>query len=242
MRLYSLQEHLLELKTRIIRILLVFVIFCGISYYFSKEIYAIALNPLVSLEQWQHRNIIYTGLTEAFFTYLKLAAFTSTLVIIPFIAIEVYLFIKPALYPNEQKLAAYILLMAPLLFWLGSIFVYYFVMPKAWLFFLSFENSVGSSAITLEPRISEYLTLVMQLIIAFGVAFQLPIVILILHILKIITIEQLKDKRRLAVVINFIIAAILTPPDVISQFALAIPMVLLYETAIIMCKFTTNRG
>ncbi|WP_238528492.1 twin-arginine translocase subunit TatC [Rickettsia honei] len=127
--------------------------------------------------------------------------------------------------------------MSPILFWCGSIFVFYFVMPKAWNFFLSFEKRDMIVPIVLEARISEYLNLVIHLIIAFGVAFQLPVVIMILNILKIVKVQTLKQKRCIAVVINFIIAGILTPPDILSQFALAIPLLLLYETSIMICNF-----
>ncbi|AFC70745.1 twin-arginine translocase subunit TatC [Rickettsia australis] len=237
MKLYSFQEHLLELKIRLLRIFTAFIIIFAICYYFSDYIYSFLLKPLAKLSGDTVRNIIYTGLTEAFFTYIKLAAFTAFTIIIPIIALECYLFINPGLYHHEKKIIAFILFMSPILFWCGSIFVFYFVMPKAWNFFLSFEKRDMIVPIVLEARISEYLNLVIHLIIAFGVAFQLPIVIIILNILKIVKVQTLKQKRRIAVVINFIIAGILTPPDILSQFALAIPLLLLYETSIMICNF-----
>lgn len=242
MQLYSFKEHLLELKARLFKVLSVFIIVFFICYYFSDHIYNLLLQPLAALDQEHLRKMIYTGLTEAFFTYLKLAAFASFMIIIPLLAMEIYLFIRPALHQNEKKIAIFIILMAPILFWLGSIFVFYYVMPRAWQFFLSFETNNSSLPIILEAKISEYLSLVMQLIIAFGIAFQLPIIILLLNLLKIVTVNQLQNKRRLAIVINFIIAGVLTPPDIISQFALAIPMLLLYEISITMCKLIENRG
>lgn len=242
MQSYSLKDHFLELKSRIFRLLLIFILGFMVCYYFSNYIYDLLLQPLAKLSQDHVRRVIYTGLAEAFFTYLKLAAFTSLIITIPFLAIEIYLFISPGLHKDERKIAAFILVMSPLLFWLGGIFVFYYVMPRAWHFFLSFENNCSSMPLVLEVKISEYLSLVSQLVIAFGLAFQLPVFLLILNLLKVLTVVGLQEKRRLAVVINFIIAGILTPPDVISQIALAIPMLLLYESSIIICKFVENRG
>lgn len=237
MRLYSFAEHISELKTRLFRISGVFIIAFIVCYYFSDNIYSFLLEPLAKLNQGNLRNIIYTSLTEAFSTYIKLSAFSALFITIPVIAIECYLFVSPGLHRHEKKIIAFILFVSPILFWCGSIFVFYFVMPKAWVFFLSFEKRDIVVPIILEAKISEYLNLVIQLIIAFGVAFQLPIVLIILNILKIIKVSGLQKKRRLAVVINFILAGILTPPDVLSQLALAIPLLLLYEISIVMCRF-----
>lgn len=235
MKIYTLNEHFTELKHRVLRILITFFVCFAVCYYYSDKIYYILLEPLYYANYEQ--KIIYTGLAEAFFTYMKLSAFGSIMIIMPMIAIEVYLFISPGLYKKEKQLAASVLFMSPILFWCGSIFVFYCVMPRAWQFFLSFETKEIITPIVLEARISEYLNLVIQFIIAFGVAFQLPIIIAILKVLKVITIEHLKQKRRLFIVIDFIIAGILTPPDIFSQFALAIVLFLLYESSILMCKF-----
>lgn len=242
MRTYHLKEHLLELKQRILVVFVSFIIAVIMCYYFSNYIYNFLLKPLIDLSQTTNRKVIYTGLTEAFFTYLKLSVFSGFMIILPIITFEIYQFIKPGLYKTEKKLAVLMLTISPLLFWLGAGFVFYVVIPKAWHFFLSFENNNLSMPILLEARISEYLDLVIQLIIAFGVAFQLPIVLLILTMLGIIDANTLKKKRRLAIVINFIIAGILTPPDVLSQFALALPLLLLYEISIVLCKFIQNRN
>ncbi len=239
MKSYTLKEHFLELKTRLLRVFTTFSISFIICYYFSDDIYNILLEPLVHLSHLDVRKVIYTGLTEAFFSYIQLAAFVSFIMIMPIIAIECFLFLRPGLYSYEKKYAVFIVFMSPILFWCGSIFVFYFVMPRAWQFFLSFEKNTVIPLI-LEAKISEYLNLVIQLIIAFGMAFQLPIIILMLNLLKLLTTKDLVNKRRIAVVIIFIIAGVLTPPDVLSQFALAIPMLLLYEASIIMCKFIQN--
>lgn len=242
MQTYTLTEHFLELKARLIRILVIFGLGVGVCYYFSHEIGELLLEPLHRLRPDHLRKIIYTGLSEAFFIYLKLAVFSSCVIIMPILVIEIYLFISPGLRRSERKLAAFMLATSPTLFWLGGIFVFYYVMPRAWYFFLSFEQTNITMPLILEARISEYLNLVMQLIIAFGLAFQLPIILLMLNLVKLVTITDLKRHRRLAVVVNFIIAGILAPPDVISQFALAIPMIGLYEAAIIAGKFVENRG
>lgn len=236
-----LKSHLLELKARVIKVLLAFVIVFCVCYYFSDHIYQLLLSPLASIIP-DHKRIIYTGLAEAFFSYLKLSAFSSFVIILPFVIVQIYLFIAPGLYPEEKKTAALILFFSPILFWFGGLFVFFYVMPKAWVFFLSFESKDSLVPIVLEAKISEYLGLVMQLIIAFGLAFQLPVVVLILDIIGLIKAKDLQNKRRLAVVINFIIAGVLTPPDVLSQFALALPLLLLYEVSIIICKFIESRG
>jgi sec-independent protein translocase protein TatC len=242
MRVYTFKEHFLELKTRVQRIAIAYFIAFIICYYFSNEIYNVLLEPLAQLSVHNLRKVIYTGLTEAFFTYVKLAAFASFIVIMPLIALECYLFIAPGLYVNEKRIARFIVFMSPVLFWSGSVFVFYFVMPRAWQFFLGFENNSTVVPLILEAKISEYLSLVIQLLVAFGLAFQLPIVVSILNLLRILTRQDLQEKRRVFIVISFVIAGILTPPDVLSQFALAIPMLLLYEISIIMCKFLENRG
>ncbi len=241
LKTYTLKEHFLEIKARMQKVVIAFIIAFIVSYYFSEHIYNFILEPLAKAGNFDGRKIIYTHLTEAFFTYIKLGVLSAFAAILPFLAIQIYQFIKPGLIGFERRMAFALLSMSPILFYLGAIFVFYFVMPKAWSFFLSFESSSSIIPITLEAKISEYLSLVVQLMVGFGLAFQMPIILLILNLFGIITANNLKNKRRFAIVINFIIAAILTPPDVISQFALALPLLLLYEISIIMCKFMENR-
>lgn len=233
---YKLLEHLSELKFRLTIIATFFLISFLISYYYSEYIFQFLLKPLAHILEPQGRKIIYTGLAEAFFTYINLSAFTALLTSIPTIALQIYLFIKPALYVSERKFAMGVLFFSPILFFIGSVFVFYFVIPKAWEFFLSFEVTNKEIPLLLEARISEYLSLVIKLILAFGLAFQIPVILVILALVGIITHEHLRKKRRIAIVVNFIIAGIITPPDILSQVALAIPMVLLYELSIIFCK------
>jgi sec-independent protein translocase protein TatC len=241
MQLYTFREHFIELKQRIINILCVFLMSFCFCYYYSDRVYDFLLKPLAQAGSMELRKVIYTGLAEAFFTYLKLAAFSSLIIIFPFITFQVYRFVSPGLHKMEKKIAAFILLASPLLFWGGGLFVFYYVMPKAWQFFLSFENVNSNIPIVLEAKVSEYLSLIIQLFLAFGLAFQLPIIILILNLFKVLSVESLRRRRRLSIVINFILAGVLTPPDVISQLALAMPLLLLYEISILMCKLVENR-
>jgi sec-independent protein translocase protein TatC len=239
---YTFKEHFIELKNRLLRVVLCFIIFFTISYLFKENIYDFFLKPLVDLSTGIDRKIIYTGLAEAFFSYIKLSIFVSFAATIPFICYQVYAFISPGLHAFEKRIVLTVLAFSPILFYCGSFFVFYIVMPRAWDFFLSYESNNMSLPLVMEARISEYLSLVIQLTTAFGVAFQLPIILVILGVLGIVNSAGLKRQRRVAIVIIFIVAAIFTPPDVISQIALAIPLLILYEVSIMLCKLVENRG
>lgn len=240
MKLYSFREHLLELKNRLIFLVVLFCIFFSVSYYFGDKIFDFIILPLRE-HVGDSRKIIYTNLTEAFLTYVKLAAYSALLFSMPFIVLQAYLFISPGLYKFEKIVVGMALIFAPLLFLIGGFFVYYYVMPRAWEFFLSFETSNSSIKLILEAKISEYVSLVIQLVFAFGLAFQMPIIMVILCALGLVSSFALQKKRRLAIVIIFIVAAFLTPPDVISQIALAIPLLLLYEISVLLCKFVESK-
>ncbi|MDF3047665.1 MAG: tatC [Candidatus Midichloriaceae bacterium] len=235
----TLNEHLKELKTRlIISICIMFVAIC-ISYLFADRIFQFLLNPLTEVMAAQNlsRNLIYTSLTEAFITKLKLAIFTGVFFSAPIVAWQIYRFIAPGLFKRERMAFIPYLVFSPILFFTGAFLVYAYIMPLAWSFFISFESdlSVGMPLI-LEAKISEYISLVISLIIAFGAAFQLPLVLVLLVHVGFLKVEKLVSFRRYAIVLIFLVAAIITPPDVLSQVALAVPLVLLYEISILICK------
>jgi len=231
-----LMEHLIELKNRLtVAMAALFVAFLG-CYYFAGEIYAFLVEPLAQVlaELGGNRRMIYTALHEAFFTQLKVSFFAAFLLAFPVIAAQFWKFLAPGLYKNEKAALAPYLVLSPILFILGGALVYYFIMPMAWKFFLSFETMGvdGSLPIQLEAKVNEYLSLVMKLIFAFGISFQLPLVLTLLARIGFATSRGLAAKRKYAVVITFIFAAFMTPPDIISQVGLAIPIMFLYEISI----------
>jgi sec-independent protein translocase protein TatC len=232
-----LLDHLVELRRRLVYSVLTIVVLFGICYYFSEHIYAFLVKPLadITAEMGGERRMIYTALQEAFFTYVKVAFFAAAFLGFPVIASQIWLFVAPGLYKSEKKAFLPFLVATPILFFLGGAFVYYFVFPVAWKFFLSFETGGGETSplpIQLEAKVGEYLSLVMQLIFAFGLCFQLPVACTLLGRAGIISSEGMKSKRRYAIVLAFIAAAVLTPPDVISQIGLAVPTIILYEISI----------
>ncbi len=241
----TLVEHLKELKIRLIYCLLSILLGFFLSYHFAGEIYNFLLQPLQKCLGEQEKRIIYTNLTEAFLTYVKLSLFCSIICTFPFLALQFYLFIAPALYKKEKKFILAILFFCPLLFFLGALMVYQVILPLAFKFFLGFQslNPQNGFPIELEAKISEYLDLIIQLIFAFGLAFQLPIILIFLVKFGVLSVATLKKNRKYFVVIIFIIAAIVTPPDVLSQITLAVPMVLLYEISILIsAKFITKQS
>lgn len=227
-------DHLIELKRRVIWCVVVFFIAACVCYAFSADIYAFLTHPLQQGAAGGTRRLIYTGLTEAFSTYLKVAMFGGIVLTVPFIMVQIWLFISPGLFPQERRAVLPFFVAAPILFAMGACVSFFAFIPAAWKFFLSFETPQPTTGlpIVLEARVADYLSLTTTFILAFGLAFQLPIVLGLLGRLGIIRAGALARFRKWALVIILCIAAILTPPDVISQASLAIPLYCLYEISV----------
>ncbi len=242
----SFTSHFIELRSRLLNSLIfIFVVFI-ISYFFAEQIYNFLVEPYADAvrEDSISRRLIFTALHETFITYIKVAFFSAIFLGSPVLLIQIYKFIAPGLYKNEKKAILPYLISTPILFLLGGLLVYYLVMPLAIKFFLSFE-SLGSNnnlPIQLEAKVNEYLSLIMRLIFAFGISFQLPILLNLLARVGVVNSDYLKTRRRYVIVIIFAIAAILTPPDPITQVGLAIPLLLLYELSIFTVKYTEKKN
>ncbi len=239
-------SHLTELRQRLIHSLVFLTIIFIVCYIFSDHIYGFLVEPYANAvkDDDVERRLIFTALQETFLTYLKVSFFAAFFVTSPFILIQVWKFIAPGLYKHEKKTIMPYLVLTPILFLLGGMLVYYLIMPLAIKFFLSFEN-VGLTTnlpIQLEAKVNEYLSLVMKLIFAFGLSFQLPIVLSLLARVGLIDSKFLKERRKYVVVIIFAAAAILTPPDPITQIGLAIPLLLLYELSILSVNIIESKN
>ena len=242
----SFVSHLTELRSRIIRSLVFISIIFIIGYIFAENIYIFLVEPYAEAVKNDgiSRRLIFTALHETFITYLKVAFFTALFLGSPILLTQIWKFVAPGLYKNEKRALLPYLIATPVLFIFGGLLVYYLVMPLAIEFFLSFESvaNSGSIAIELEAKVNEYLSLIMRLIFAFGISFQLPILLNLLARIGVVNSQYLKKTRRYVIVIIFTLAAILTPPDPITQVGLAIPLLLLYELSIITVRFTEKKN
>lgn len=237
-----LLDHLIELRRRLLRSVLALIVAFGVSFYFADEIFAFLVQPLVAAYgKGAAGRLVYTKLYEAFFVEIKVALFTAFLVAFPIIANQIWLFVAPGLYRHEKKAFLPFLIATPILFLMGAALAYYVVMPTAFRFFLGFQTDKPGVSIDALPAMGDYLSLVMHFIFAFGVAFLLPILLMLMERAGIVTRAQLKAGRRYAIVVAFVVAAVLTPPDVVSQLMLAIPLIILYEATLIGIWFTERR-
>ena len=237
-------EHLIELRNRLLWSIGALVVGFVLCYLVAEEMYRFLVQPLADLMEGQPgRRMIYTALHEAFFTQLKVAFFGSVCLTFPIVAGQLWIFVAPGLYKQERRAFLPFLLATPVLFVMGAALVYYLIFPLAWQFFMSFETpaSAGTLAIVMEPKVNEYLSLVMKLIFAFGLSFQLPVVLMLMARAGMVTSKGLAEKRKYAVVLTFATAALLTPPDVISQIGLGVPILLLYEISILGAKLVEKK-
>lgn len=232
-------EHLLELRNRLMWAIGGFLIAFLICFYFAKQLFNFLVQPFTWAVSWagltdRKVELIYTAPQEFFFTQIKIAMFGGLILAFPLIAAQIYKFVAPGLYKNERMAFLPFLIASPLLFLMGAALVYYFFAPMVMWFFLNMEQSggPGEASIQLLPKVSEYLGLIMTLIFSFGLVFQLPVVTTLMARTGLVTAQGLVDKRKYAIVLAFVAAAVLTPPDPVSQIGLALPTILLYEIAI----------
>jgi sec-independent protein translocase protein TatC len=233
-----LLDHLVELRKRLLWCLVALVAAFGVAYYFVEPIFGFLVQPLLAAGQ---DRLIFTQMFEAFFVQLKVALFSAVMIAFPVIATQLWRFIAPGLYGKEKKALLPFLFATPVLFTAGAAGAYYGAIPIALTFLLGFEGNVGGVEQEALPGVGNYLDFVMHFMLAFGISFQLPILMMLLERAGIVTLAQLRGARRYVIVAVFIIAAIFTPPDVISQLLLAIPLLILYEAALLVIAITARR-
>ena len=224
-----LLDHLVELRARLLRAVLALAAAFGVCLYFAKDIFGFLVRPLTGAFPPGEGRLVFTKLYEQFFVELKVALFAAFFLSFPIIANQVWAFVAPGLYAKEKKAFLPFLIATPILFAMGASLAYFVVMPTAFRWMLGFEGSAGGLTVEALPAVGDYLSLVMQFILAFGISFLLPVLLLLLNRAGIVEREQLARGRRYMIVVAFVIAAVATPPDIMSQFMLALPLILLFE-------------
>ena len=229
-------EHLEELRYRLIRILIAVAVGFVVSYFFSKQVFYLVSLPLLDVLP-KENSLIFTALPEAFFTYLKISFFCGVVLASPYIFYQIWKFISPGLYPHEKKYVIPFVIVSSIFFVTGILFAYFVVFPYGFKFFLSFQNAYIKAL----PTMKQYLGFTLKLLFAFGVIFELPVFMYFLAKIGVVNSQLLTKNRRYVIVLIFVVAAILTPPDMFTQFLMAVPLLLLYEISIFVVKFVEKR-
>lgn len=236
-----LLEHLVELRRRLLWAVGALIAAFAVCFPLADKIFAFLVAPLIDAFGEGRGRLVYTQLHEAFFTEIRVAFFAAFFCAFPIIAMQLWAFVAPGLYAKEKRAFLPFLIATPILFTAGAALAYYVVMPQAFRFFLGYQGQIEGIDQEALPAMGSYLSMVMHFILAFGIAFLLPILLMLLERAGIVTLEQLRGGRRYAIVGAFIVAAVATPPDVVSQLMLAIPLAILYEAALLAIRLTHRR-